>query len=171
MARLRTDVEAVRVEGGLLADLYARHSGEALRLAYLLTGDASLAEDLVQDAFVRLAGRLLHLRDPGGFHAYLRKTIVNLARSHFRRRAVERRFLEHQLEPPATEPTELSERDRTRRALAALPLRQRTAVVLRYFEDLSEAQTADLMGCRPGAVKSLVSRAMSTLRTTLGEDG
>jgi RNA polymerase sigma factor (sigma-70 family) len=83
---------------------------------------------------------------------------------------VERRFLEHQLEPPATEPTELSERDRTRRALAALPLRQRTAVVLRYFEDLSEAQTADIMGCRPGAVKSLVSRAMSTLRTTLGED-
>jgi RNA polymerase sigma-70 factor (sigma-E family) len=170
MARLRTDVGAVRVEGGLLADLYARHSGEALRLAYLLTGDASLAEDLVQDAFVRLAGRLLHLRDPGGFHAYLRKTIVNLARSHFRRRAVERRFLERQSEPLATEPTELSERDRTRRALAALPLRQRTAVVLRYFEDLSEAQTADLMGCRPGAVKSLVSRAMSTLRITLGED-
>ena len=86
------DVEMIRIEGGLLADLYARHADEALRLSYLLTGDGALAEDLVQDAFVRLAGRLLHLRDPGGFHAYLRKTIVNLARSHYRRRAVERRY-------------------------------------------------------------------------------
>lgn len=167
---MRADAGAIRVEGGVLADLYARHADEALRLAYLLTGDAALAEDLVQDAFVRVAGRLLHLRDPGSFHAYLRTTIVNLVRSHFRRRAVERRFLERQAEPTPVEPDDPSDRERLRRALIALPIAQRTAVVLRYFEDLSEAQTADLMGCRPGAVKSLVSRAMSTLRTTLGED-
>lgn len=73
MARLRADVGSIRVEGDVLADLNARHAGEAFRLAYLLTGEASLAKDLVQDAFVRLAGRLLHLRDAGGFHAYLRK--------------------------------------------------------------------------------------------------
>src|SRR5215207_6992622 len=81
------DVETIRIEGSLLADLYARHADEALRLSYLLTGDGALAEALVQDAFVRVAGRLLHLRDPGGFHAYLRKTVVNLAKSHYRRRA------------------------------------------------------------------------------------
>jgi RNA polymerase sigma factor (sigma-70 family) len=107
--------------------------------SYLLTGDGALAEDLVQDAFVRGAGRLLHLRDPGGFHAYLQKTIVNLARSHYRRRAVERRYLERQTEAPPTDPDDLSDRERLRRALMALPIGQRTAIVLRYFEDLSEA--------------------------------
>jgi RNA polymerase sigma-70 factor (sigma-E family) len=168
--RMRADVATIRIEGGVLAELYARHADESLRLAYLLTGDPALAEDLVQDAFVRLAGRLLHLRDPGGFHAYLRKTIVNLSRSYFRRRAVERRFMERQAGPPAIEPDDLSERERIRRALAALPMGQRTAIVLRYFEDLSEAQTAELMRRNPAAVKSLVSRAMGTLRTTLGED-
>jgi len=164
------DVETIRIEGSLLADLYARHAGEALRLSYLLTGDGVLAEDLVQDAFVRVAGRLLHLRDPGGFHAYLRKTIINLARSHYRRRAVERRYLERQTEAPAIDADDLSDRERLRRALMALPIGQRTAIVLRYFEDLSEAQTADLMGRHPGAVKSLVSRGMGTLRTTIGAD-
>ncbi len=164
------DVTAVGIEGGVLAELYAQHASGALRLAYLLTGDATLAEDLVQDAFVRLAGRLLHVRDPGGFHAYLRQTIVNLARSHFRRRAIERRFIERQGGPQPVEAPDLSDRERTRRALMQLPLRQRTAVVLRYYEDMSEAQVADLMNCRPGAVKSLVFRGMSTLRETLGED-
>ena len=167
---MSADLSTIRIEGGVLADLYARHAGEALRLAYLLTGDRSLADDLVQDAFVRVAGRLLHLRDPGGFYAYLRKTIVNLARSHFRHRAVERRFLERQAGPPPIEPEDVSDRERLRRALMALPIGQRTAIVLRYFEDLSEAQTAELMGRHAAAVKSLVSRAMVTLRTTVGED-
>ncbi|SRR6266545_2349716 len=167
---MRAELETTRIEGGVLGELYTRHASEALRVAYLLSGDPSMAEDLVQDAFVRLAGRLLHLRDPGGFHAYLRTTIVNLARSHFRRRAVERRFLERQGEPRGVEAPDLSDRERMRRALMELPIRQRTAVVLRYFEDLSEAQVADLMHCRTGAVKSLVSRGLSTLRATLGED-
>jgi RNA polymerase sigma-70 factor (sigma-E family) len=167
---MRADVKAVRMEGGVLAELYAQHAGDALRLAYLLTGDASLAEDLVQDAFVRLAGRLLHLRQRGGFHAYLRQTVVNLARSHFRRKALDRRFIERHTEPPPVEPPDLSDQEITRGALMELPLRQRTAVVLRYFEDLSEAQTAELMRCRPAAVKSLVSRGMASLRTKLGAD-
>src|SRR5207248_10868551 len=59
-------------EGGRLGDLYRRHAGDAERLAYLLTGDRGAAEALVQDAFVRLAGRLMHLRDPDAFGAYLR---------------------------------------------------------------------------------------------------
>src|SRR6058998_3162610 len=79
---------------GRLGELYLRHAHDAVRLAYLLTGDRALAEDLVQDAFVRLAGRLVHLRDPCAFDAYLRRTVVNLSRSHFRRKKVERAYLQ-----------------------------------------------------------------------------
>jgi RNA polymerase sigma-70 factor (sigma-E family) len=167
---MRADMAKVRVDSGVLAELYARYAGDALRLAYLLTGDASLAEDLVQDAFVRVAGRLLFMKDRGGFYAYLRKTIMNLARSHFRRRRVERRFVERQAAPPAADAPDPSDRESLRIALMGLPIRQRTAVVLRYYEDLSECQTAELMRCRPKAVRSLVSRGVTTLRTTLGDD-
>jgi RNA polymerase sigma-70 factor (sigma-E family) len=164
------DVRTIRIEGGVLEDLYTRNAPDALRLAYLLTGDASLAEDLVQDAFVKLAGRLLHVRDPGGFHAYLRRTVVNLARSHYRRAVVERRFIERQREPAPVDSPDISEREAMRRALMDLPVRQRTAVVLRYFEDLSEVEVAEVMRCRPAAVKSLISRATTRLRSTLKED-
>jgi RNA polymerase sigma-70 factor (sigma-E family) len=167
---MRAEVrERVRIEGGTLASLYAAHSHDALRLAYLLTGDRGLAEDLVQDAFVRLAGRLLHLRDRDGFRAYLRTTIVNLTRSHFRRRRLELRYTEQRVPEPVADPPDLSDREEMRRALLTLPIRQRTAVVLRYYEDLSEAQTADLMRVRRAAVRSLVSRGMDTLRRTIGE--
>src|SRR5205085_4399679 len=80
-------------ETGRLGELYVRHADDAVRLAYLLTGDRALAEDVVQDAFVRLAGRLVHLRDPAAFPAYLRRTVVNLTNSHFRRKRVERSYL------------------------------------------------------------------------------
>ena len=79
-----------------LGELYVRHASDAVRLAYLLTGDRALAEDLVQDAFVKLAGRLVHLRDRGAFEAYLQRTVVNLSRSHFRRRKVERAYVERE---------------------------------------------------------------------------
>src|SRR6476646_4914808 len=95
MSRLATREDAYVTDGpgGRLGELFVRHAAEATRLAYLLTGDRQLAEDLVQDAFVKLAGRLVHLRDPGAFDAYLRRTIVNLSRSHFRRRKLEREHL------------------------------------------------------------------------------
>jgi len=167
---MHLDVEAIRLEGGVLATLYARHAPEALRLAYLLTGDLKVAEDLVQDAFVKLAGRLLHLRDPRGFHAYLRTTMVNLSRSHHRRAAVERRYIERQPAPAPVGGPDVADREALRLALMSLPIRQRTAVVLRYYEDLSEAQTAELMRCRPAAVRSLVARGMESLRKTTGDD-
>src|SRR5438045_7060440 len=94
---LSADVRRLEeTETGRLGELYLRHADSAVRLAYLLTGDHALAEDLVQDAFVRLAGRLVHLRDPGAFEAYLRRTVVNLSHSHFRRRKVERVYLERE---------------------------------------------------------------------------
>src|SRR5213592_1870090 len=114
---------------GRLGELYVRHADEAVRLAYLLTGDRALAEDLVHDAFVRLAGRLVHLRDPGAFGAYLRRTVVNLSNSYFRRRKVERRYLERTAPPAGSEgPTEfdrpVEDRADLWRALGRLPQRQ-----------------------------------------------
>lgn len=168
------DVEtnAVELEGGRLADLYRLHADDAIRLAYLITGDRALAEDLVQDAFVRLAGRLLHLRGPGGFEAYLRRTVVNLANSHFRRRKVEHRYQEREasmLRPVSHDP-DVPGSEAARAALLALPIRQRTAIALRFYLDLSEARTAELMGCRPGTVKALVSQGFDKLRPKLAGD-
>jgi RNA polymerase sigma-70 factor (sigma-E family) len=163
---LEAELGPVRIEGGRLSDLYRLYADGAIRLAYLITGNRALAEDLVQDAFVKLAGRLLHLRDSRGFEAYLRRTVVNLANSHFRRRKVERRFAERQagMLTPTRQDPDIATRETARAALLELPPRQRTAIVLRFYIDLSEAQTAELMGCRRGTVKSLVSQGMEKLR-------
>jgi RNA polymerase sigma factor (sigma-70 family) len=88
-----------------LSDLYVRHAPEGIRLGFLMTGDRALAEDLVQEAFARLIGRLRHLRDPGAFGAYLRRTVVNLATSHFRRRQVERATSSGSGTSPPSRPT------------------------------------------------------------------
>jgi RNA polymerase sigma-70 factor (sigma-E family) len=160
------EMETVRIEGGRLASLYLRNATDSVRLAYLITGDLPLAEDLVQDAFVRLSGRLLVLHDDSAFEAYLRRTIVNLANSYFRRRKVEQRYVEREraVRPATIDAPDIAARDILRGALLALPVRQRTAIVLRFYEDLSEAQTADVMRCSVGNVKSLVSRGMEKLR-------
>lgn len=81
-------------ERSKLAETYVRSAPGAIRLAYLLTGDRALAEDLVQEAFVRFVARLHYLRERQAVDAYLRRTIVNLSKNYFRRRAVERSFLE-----------------------------------------------------------------------------
>lgn len=154
-------------ERGSLADLYVAHARDGIRLAYLLTGDRTLAEDLVQDAFARLVGRLQHLRDRGAFGAYLRRTIVNLATSHFRRRRVERAYLERVAAAPAVETNANDDLDEAMHtALLRLPERQRAAIVLRFYEDLSDVQTAEILRCSPGTVRSLVTRGMKTLRQT-----
>lgn len=167
---MRVEAGSIKLEGGLLVELYERHASDAGRLAYLLTGDREVAEDLVQDAFVKLTGRFVHVRDPGGLHAYLRVTVVNLARSHHRRKAVERRFAERD---PGREPTatafDPSDRDMLKHALMSLPLRQRTAVVLRFYEDLDIGQTASTMRCSEGTVKALTSRGIARLRPLIGD--
>ena len=164
-------VSAVDREAGLrsrLADAYVRSAPGGIRLAYLLTGDGDVAEDLVQEAFVRFVGRLRFLRDPDAFEPYLRRTIVNLSKNHFRRRAVERAYLEREApraEDVSTDP-DVATHDTLRLALLRLPLRQRTALVLRYFEDLPDATIAELLRCRPATVRSLVARGLEALRTT-----
>ncbi len=163
-----------RIEGGRLGELYLRHATGATKLAYLLTGDRALAEDLVQEAFIRLAGRFLHIRNVAAFEAYLRRTVVNLTNSHYRRRRSEHATLERHARLERPEATgdsarAVEGRDVLRRALLRLPVRQRAAIVLRFYEDLSEAQTAEVMRCARGTVKSLVSRGMGTLRAQAGE--
>jgi RNA polymerase sigma-70 factor (sigma-E family) len=153
-------------DGGRLAELYALHAAEAIRLAYMLTGERALAEDLVQDAFVRLAGRLVHLRDPDAFDAYLRRTVVNLANSHFRRKRLERAYLRRSgaERPPAGDMPDVDRRDELWSDLQRLPARQRIAIVLRIYEDLPEQRVAEILGCRPGTVRSLVSRGLAEMR-------
>src|SRR5438128_1216513 len=154
---------------GRLGDLYRAHADGAVRLAYLLTGDRALAEDLVQDAFVRLAGRLVHLRDQQAFDAYLRRTVVNLSNSYFRRRKVEWAFMQSArgaLDPQSVQRApSVDDREDLWRALGRLSARQRAAVVLRYYEDLSERDVAQILRCQPGTVKSLVARGLEKLRS------
>jgi RNA polymerase sigma-70 factor (sigma-E family) len=175
MSRLATreNADVTEAEGGRLAELYSRHAAEAIRLAYMLTGDRLLAEDLVQDAFVKLAGRLVHLRDPGAFDAYLRRTVVNLTNSYFRRKRLERAYLSRsRAERPAlAEAPDTDRRDELWKDLQRLPARQRTAIVLRIYEDQSEQRVAEILGCRPGTVRSLVSRGLAELRIHVRSDG
>ncbi|HSJ50196.1 MAG TPA: SigE family RNA polymerase sigma factor, partial [Actinomycetota bacterium] len=155
-----------------LEELYRTHAPDALRLAFLLTGDRAMAEDLAQDAFVKVLGRFHDLRNRDAFWWYLRRTVVNLSKSHFRRRKVERAWLDRQ-RPDVVVPAvgdDLGDRDRLRRALMTLRPEQRAAIVLRHYEDLSEADTAEALGVAVGTVKSMVSRGMERLRTELGED-
>lgn len=156
-----------------LAELYVRHAPTAMSLAYLLTGDRERAEDLVQEAFVRLTGRFRHLRSAYAFESYLRRAVVNLHVSALRRRRVERAWLEREGRAAASKAgamPDVAGREDLWQALQVLPPRQRAAVVLRYYEDLSERETADVLRCSVAAVKSLVSRAMETLRERIGSE-
>jgi RNA polymerase sigma-70 factor (sigma-E family) len=133
-----------------------------VRVAFLLTGSRELAQDVVQDAFVHLHGKWLRVREP---EAYLRRSVVNGCRSQQRRAARERAHRARERAVPVTH--DALDRGDLDDALAALPYRQRAALVLRFFHDLSEAQTADALGCQPGTVGSLVHRGIEQLRRTI----
>ena len=162
---------AATITAGRLEELYVAHAPSALRFAFYLCGDREQAKDLVQDAFVRIAGRFAYLRKPDVFVTYLHRTIFNLHTSRLRRLRLERDYLnrEHRVEPshPDTDP---AERDEVWHAILQLPARQRAAVVLRYYEDLSERESADILGCSVGALNQLVARATATLRDRFGKD-
>ncbi|HWL98373.1 MAG TPA: SigE family RNA polymerase sigma factor [Nocardioidaceae bacterium] len=158
-----------------VTSLYAAHYRSLVRMAALLLRDGGEAEEVVQDAFVAMHDAWRRLRDADRALAYLRQSVVNRARSALRRRAVrERHATEQGREPPHRDlPSAESEamRAEDRRAvvdaLRTLPERQREAIVLRYYADLSEADTAFAMGVSRGAVKSHTSRGMAALRTNL----
>jgi RNA polymerase sigma-70 factor (sigma-E family) len=152
-----------------LGELYSVHAPGAIRLAYLLTGDKELAQDLVQEAFVKMMSRFQDLRKPVAFESYLRRTVVNLSKKHWRRLAVERRhrlLQEADISQKVVHLPDVATSEAQWEALQQLPARQRAAVVLRFYEDLSEHQTAQVLGCSSGAVKLLVARAMKSLRAS-----
>jgi RNA polymerase sigma factor (sigma-70 family) len=141
-----------------LEALYRAHYPAMMRLGYLLTGSNEAAEDVVHDVFVR-AGDHLPLDHPA---SYLRAAVVNACRSQHRRAVVARR---HPPPPaPLVMPRELVD---FRDVLLGLPLRQRTAVVLRYFCEMGDDDIAALLDCRPATVRSLVARGLSNLREVL----
>jgi RNA polymerase sigma-70 factor (sigma-E family) len=145
------------------------------RAAYLMVGDAVLAQDLVQEALTKTYVAWPRLRDPRNAEAYCRKAITTTAISWFRRKGWNNeRPTEFLPDDPsrrtAGPDTAVAERDAVWRALLTLPPRQRAALVLRFYEDLSEAQTADAMGCAVGTVKSQVSAGLAKLRDRLGDD-
>ena len=154
-----------RTRGGL-ARLYELHAARATRLAYLLTGDLHLAQDITQEAFVKLAGRFRHLRSQEAFGPYLSRAVVNLCNDTFRRRKLERAYVQREMSQAeeAMAPADLDTRSELFGALRVLPDRQRAAIVLRYYEDLSVQQLADVLDCSPGAAKSLLTRGLESLR-------
>lgn len=148
-----------------MEELYSAHAQRVGRLAYFLVGDRELAQDLVQEAFLKVFARWGNLREAHSFAAYLNRTVVNLSHKTHRRRGVERRYLERQPGVEAVAPQrDFETADELWRQLQLLPQRQRTALVLRYYEDLTDQQAAEAMGCSETAIASLVQRALSALR-------
>jgi RNA polymerase sigma-70 factor (sigma-E family) len=142
-------------------DLYEALYEPMARLAYLLTGSGSTAEDLAQDCFARLHQHWPRVRQPA---AYLRTSVVNACRAFHRR---ERRERAHFAELVTTEvpPDTLVVLD----ALSRLPYRQRAALVLRFYEDRPDSEIAEFLGCRPATVRSLVHRGLSALRKVIDQ--
>jgi RNA polymerase sigma-70 factor (sigma-E family) len=137
-------------------ELFEAEYERMVRTALLLLGSRAEAEEVAQDAFARVELRWSRLDNPGG---YLRRCVVNRSHDLLRRRRLEQRFrlLRHEVdhELGADELTD---------ALAVLPAKRRTAVVLRYYGGLREREIAEAMGVRPGTVKSLIHRALAQLR-------
>lgn len=153
-----------------VTEIYDAHYRSLVRLAALLVRDVATAEEVVQDSFVAMHGAWRRLRDNEKALSYLRQSVVNRSRSVLRHRLVADRNAPR---PPPDMPSAehgalaLLERSQVLDALRGLPLRQREAVVLRYYLDLPEAQIAATMGISKGAVKSHTARAIQSLRVTL----
>lgn len=160
----------MRAANDRLAALYGLHAPAATRLAYMLTGDRDAAQDLVHDAFVKIGGKVLALRDPDHARAYLFRTVINLCRGRGRKLQRERRAMRRLQDPSSTQPTFLSGNDDVWTALLQLPIRQRAALFLRYYEDVSEQEAADALNCSLSALKSLVNRGLRDLRTRVKEE-
>lgn len=155
-----------------LSQLHRDHYRSLVRLAALLLDDLGASEEVVQDAFVKVYLGWSRLADRAKAPAYLRSAVLNGARSRMRRRQVRSRHLE--ATPPLAPAAEAGalaagEHDRVVAALRTLSARQREAVVLRYYLDLSETEMATAMGISPGSVKTHLHRALAALHDTLEE--
>jgi RNA polymerase sigma-70 factor (sigma-E family) len=145
---------------------------DLVRTAFLLCGDPDEAHDLVQTALMRMHRRWSAIERTDAPEVYARKVIVNLSASWWRRRLRHRWVALSELaEPLVAHPGEqLAARAELWEAVMTLPPRTRAVLVLRYFEDLSEAETARQLGCSVGSVKSQASRGLARLRQEMGRD-
>jgi RNA polymerase sigma factor (sigma-70 family) len=146
-------------------DVYESRYRPLVHIARLTTGSTALAEEIVQDAFADLYRRFGQLDNPEG---YVQRAVMSRCTSWVRRRILERRHVDRLSAEPRVElaPESVPVLD----VVGRLPLRQRTAVILRYYADWSEQDIAAALRCRPGTVKSLLSRARSTLAKELSDD-
>jgi RNA polymerase sigma-70 factor (sigma-E family) len=154
--------------------LFDEHYRGLCRLAGLLLGDSAGAEEVVQEAFLRTFSGWWRVRYPERAQWYLRKSVVNLCRSRLRRRGTEERGNRVTWAEESTRIENAPERADDSMLIVAhvrrLPPRQRDAVVLRYYEDLPEAEIARILGCAVGTVKSQLAKARASLARAIGED-
>jgi len=155
----------VRAHEVAFREFVAGRQQALLRRAWLLTGDWASAEDLVQTALLRVWPHWSRASSLGHEEAYVRAAMLNVYLTGRKRAWNRERATEHLPEPVCDDVSDVVDlRALLTRALATLPPRQRAVIVLRFVEDLSEAQTAELLGCAAGTVKSQTSKALATLR-------
>jgi RNA polymerase sigma-70 factor (sigma-E family) len=153
-----------------IESLFHAHYPRLVYAAFSLTGDRDLAEQLAQEAYLRLWRRWRWISDPQAAPMYLQRTVLNLSRESIRRRVIERRALKSRsMERPPAPPPDSAELVELRRAIAALPARKRECVVLRYLLGMSEAETAGLLGVSVGTVKSQTHKGLRQLRERFDE--
>ena len=151
--------------------LYDRRYSDMVRFATFLTGDVHAAQDIVQDAFVRLLDAWDRIADPERADAYLKATIVNQVRDEHRRREVAaRRGSPHLSLVASAEDDALGRvgRQHVIDAVSALPLRQRACVVMRHWMRMTESEIAGTLGLSVGSVRTHVKRGTATLQRALG---
>jgi RNA polymerase sigma-70 factor (sigma-E family) len=163
--------DAGQVPGREVTALYEAHALSLIRLAYVMLGDRPAAEDVVQEAFLSLYKRWGQLRDTASAPGYLRASVLNGCRMVLRSRARRDDRAAGELPWESAEATVLvgEEYRHLLRAIQALPPRQRETLLLRYYLDLNEEETALSMGIRPGTVKSATSRALAALGRRMQE--
>jgi RNA polymerase sigma-70 factor (sigma-E family) len=166
LGSIPADVEADRA----VTALYAQHYRTLVGLAAFLVRDNFTAEEVVQDSFVAMHSGWRRLKDREKALAYLRRSVVNRSRSVLRHRmVVDKNAPQPPPDMPSAEQGAIAQIERSAvvDALRALPLRQREALVLRFYADLSASQIASIMGISTGAVKSHTARGMSAMRNVL----
>lgn len=156
----------------IVATMFAREGAALVRLARLFTDDRNAAEDLVQEAFIRLHRSAHKIRDLDKAAPYLRSIVLNLARDHNRRGLVSLRHREaltpsQRPDAPEDRIVQTEDQDEVVVALRALPPRQRDCLVLRFYLELTEVQIAETLGISPNSVKTHCRRAMASLRSRL----
>ena len=157
----------MRPEPAGFRDFVAERSPALLRSAWMLTGDAQLAEDLLQTALARTWPHWHRVRD-GAPDAYVRRVMVRTQSAWWRRRWRAETPAATLPDIPGADPyRDADERNVLAAALGRLPFRQRQVVVLRYYDDLSEKQVAEVMGCSVGTVKSQAAKGLARLRAVL----